>query len=93
MTEVLCRFTYVFRRPGRGILRGRVAHPMIVTKVRLLRFGSERLFPIGQFFLLDAIKDVRCEQLLIKDLIEILTVVSSRLYGSRGRTSLRALAA
>jgi predicted site-specific integrase-resolvase len=37
--------------------------------------------------------DVTREQQLTEDLIEILTVFSSRLYGSRSRKNLRALAA
>ena len=71
---------------------------MSVTKDRLLRFGSELLFSICRFFqvdveVLDA--DAACsrEQQLTEDLVEILTVFSSRLYGSRSRKNLRAVAA
>lgn len=79
------------------ILRGRVARLVLVTKDRLLRFGSELLFRICEFFrvevgVLDATPDASREQQLTEDLVEILTVFSSRLYGSRRRKNLRALA-
>ena len=79
------------------ILRGRVSRLVIVTKDRLLRFGSELLFQICRFFgvevvVLDATVDISREQQLTEDLVEILTVFSSRLYGSRSRKNLKALA-
>jgi putative resolvase len=92
-----------FRKKGlqrilSDILRGRMARLVLVTKDRLLRFGSELLFRIREFFhvkviVLDAVPDVSREQQLTEDLVEILTVFSSRLYGSRSRKNLRALAA
>ncbi|MBB2932035.1 hypothetical protein ACFP3O_31305 [Paraburkholderia silvatlantica] len=56
------------------------------------------LFRICEFFhvvlvVLDAAPDVSRGQPLTEDLIEILTVFSSRLYGARSRKNLRALAA
>jgi predicted site-specific integrase-resolvase len=79
------------------ILRGGVARLVLVTKDRLLRFGSELLFRICEFFrveiiVLDAVADASREQQLTEDLVEILTVFSPRLYGSRSRKNLRALA-
>ncbi len=79
------------------IFRGRVSRLVIVTKDRLLRFGSELLFQICQFFgvevvVLDATAAISREQQLTEDLVEILTDFSSRLYGSRSRKNLRALA-
>lgn len=79
-------------------LRGRVSRLVLVTKDRLLRFGSELLFRICEFFhvevvILDAISETSREQQLTEDLVEILTVFSSRLYGSRSRKNLRAMAA
>jgi len=78
------------------ILRGRVSRLVIVTKGRLLRFGSELLFQICQFFgvevvVLDATAGISREQQLTEDLVEILTVFSSRLYGSGSRRNLKAL--
>ena len=80
------------------ILRGRVARLVLVTKDRLLWFGGELLFRICEFFNVevvvpDAAPDVSREQQLTEDLVGILTVFSSRLYGSRSRKNLRALAA
>jgi len=80
-----------------AILRGEVARIVLVTKDRLLRFGSELLFSICRFFqvdveVLDAATACSREQQLTEDLVEILTVFSSRLYGSRSRKNLRALA-
>ena len=79
------------------ILRGRVARLVLITKDRLLRFGSELLFRICEFFhveviVLDTVPDASRERQLTEDLVEILTVLSSRLYGSRSRKNLRALA-
>ncbi|WP_207002711.1 IS607 family transposase [Trinickia mobilis] len=79
------------------ILRGRVARLVLVTKDRLLRFGSELLFRICAFFsvevvILDADAAISREQQLTEDLVEILTVFSSRLYRSRSRKNQKALA-
>jgi predicted site-specific integrase-resolvase len=79
------------------ILRGCVARLVLVTKDRLLRSGSELPFRICEFFrveiiVLDAVPDASREPQLTEDLVEILTVFSSRLYGSRSRKNLRALA-
>ncbi len=79
------------------ILRRRVSRLAIVAKDRLLRFGSELLFQICQFFgvevvVLDATAGISREQQLTEDLVEILTVFSSRLYGSRSRKNLKASA-
>ncbi|MEI5997904.1 IS607 family transposase [Paraburkholderia bengalensis] len=71
-----------------GALRGHVARLVPVTKDRLLRFGSELLFRIREFFhvevvILDRVPDVSRERQHTEDLVEILTVFSSGLYGSR----------
>jgi predicted site-specific integrase-resolvase len=71
---------------------------VIVTKDRLLRLRSELLFSICQYFevvvvILDATADIPREQQLTEDLIEILTVFSSRLYGARGRKNIKAVKA
>jgi putative resolvase len=81
-----------------AILRGQVGRIVLVTKDRLLRFGSELLFSICHFFqvdveILDADTDCSREKQLTDDLVEILTVFSSRMYGSRSRKDLKALAA
>ena len=81
----------------REILAGRVARLVLVTKDRLLRFGAELLFIICETFrvevvVLDAAPDISREQQLTEDLVEILTVFSSRLYGSCSRKNLKAIA-
>lgn len=81
----------------RDILLRQVTRIVLVTKDRLLRFGSELLFRICDVFdveviLLDAKPDISQEQQLTEDLVEILTVFSSRLYGTRSRKNLKALA-
>ena len=62
----------------------------------LLRIGSELLFQVCRaqgvaVVVLDAQPDIPQTQQLTEDLVEILTVFSSRLYGSRSRKNLRAL--
>lgn len=77
---------------------GQIGRVVLVTKDRLLRFGSELLFNICSYFnveveILDSETNASREQQLTEDLVEILTVFSSRLYGSRSRKNLRSLAA
>ena len=90
-----------YRKPGllkllRLILAGEVQRLVLITKDRLLRFGSELLFQVCraqgvEVVVLDAPPDIPQTQQLTEDLVEILTVFSSRLYGSRSRKNLRAL--
>jgi hypothetical protein len=87
---------------GRGGTTGRTAYRVccwtscavasrgwaLVTKDRLLRFGSELPFRICKFFhvevvVLDAAAQVIREQKITEDLVEILRDFSARLYGSR----------
>ena len=80
-----------------NILHGRVSRLVIVTKDRLRRFGSELLFQICRFFgvevvVPDATAGISRERQLTEDLVETLTVFSSRFYGSRSRKNLRAVA-
>lgn len=70
---------------------------MLVTKDRLHRFGAELIFSICaargvEVVLLDAQARVPREQQLTEDLVEILTVFSSRLYGNRSHKNRRATA-
>lgn len=90
-----------YKKPGllkllRLVLQGRVKRLVLVTKDRLLRFGAELLFQMCRVFgvevvVLDATPDASREQQLTEDLVEILTVFSSRLYGSRSRKNLKAI--
>ena len=78
-----------YRKPGllkllRLILAGEVQRLVLITKDRLLRFGSELLFQVCraqgvEVVVLDAQPDIPQTQQLTEDLVEILTVFSSRL--------------
>lgn len=91
------------KKPGlakllRLILGGRVARLVLITRDRLLRFGAELIFSICRLrgvevVILDAQPDATSEQQLASDLVEIITVFSSRLYGARSRKNLRAIVA
>lgn len=92
-----------YKKPGlakllRLMLSGRVRRLVLITKDRLLRFGSELVFQLFkalgvEVVVLDAQPDIPKTQQLTEDLVEILTVFSSRLYGSRSRKNVRAVAA
>lgn len=92
-----------YHKPGlrkllSAVLHGEVARLVLVTKDRLLRFGAELVFRICaacgvDVVVLDAAATLSREQQLTEDLVEILTVFSSRLYGSRSRKNMRAISA
>jgi putative resolvase len=61
---------------------------VITHKDRLLRFGSELIFSLCEHFgveviLINRTEDRSFEEDLAKDVLEIITVFSARLYGSR----------
>ena len=65
---------------------------VITHKDRLLRFGSELIFSLCEQFrvevlILNASPDKAFEKDLVNDVLEIITVFSARLYGSRSRKS------
>jgi predicted site-specific integrase-resolvase len=79
------------------LISGQVRRLVLITKDRLLRFGSEIVFNLCaalgvEVIVLDAQLDIPKAQQLTQDLVEILTVFSSRLYGSRSRRNIRAIA-
>ena len=68
----------------------KVGRLVITHKDRLLRFGAELVFEICEdrkveVFILNQGEDMTFEQDLAKDVLEIITVFSARLYGSRSR--------
>lgn len=70
------------------ILAGRVERLVIAHKDRLLRFGAELIFSICEaknveVVILNKGQDTTFEEDLAKDVLEIITVFSARLYGSR----------
>ena len=72
----------------RMILLGQVEKIVLTHKDRLLRFGSELIFYLCSFFhtdieLIHEEEELSDETRLAKDVLEILTVFSSRLYGKR----------
>jgi putative resolvase len=78
------------------ILTGRVGRLVITNKDRLLRFGAELVFAICEaknveVVILNRGEDTTFEEDLAKDVLEIITVFSARLYGSRSRKNKRLL--
>jgi len=70
------------------ILSGQVSKLVLTHKDRLLRFGSELIFKICEFFgvQVDIIEEAKIksdEETLAFDVLEIITVFSARLYGKR----------
>ncbi len=92
-----------YKNPGlrkllQWILTGQVKRLVLVTQDRLLRFGAELLFNVCrqlnvEVVVLDAQAAASREVQLASDLVEIITVFSSRLYGSRSLKNLKAIAA
>jgi predicted site-specific integrase-resolvase len=67
---------------------GEIARGVISHKDRLLRFGSELVFALCEHFgtevvIVNASEESSFEEELATDVIEIVTVFSARLYGSR----------
>lgn len=72
------------------IIDGRIGRLVITHKDRLLRFGAELVFAICEaknveVVILNRGEDASFEEDLAKDVLEIITVFSARLYGSRSR--------
>ena len=72
------------------------ARQVIAHKDRLLRFGAELVFAICEaknveVVILNQGEDTTFEEDLAKDVLEIITVFSARLYGSRSRKNQKLL--
>jgi putative resolvase len=72
------------------ILAEKVSRLVITHKDRLLRFGAELVFAICEakeveVVILNKGEEGKFEEDLAKDVLEIITVFSARLYGSRSR--------
>ena len=68
------------------ICSGEVGRLVITHQDRLLRFGSELVFSLCEQFgteVVNASEDASFEEELVQDVLEIITVFSARLYGSR----------
>ncbi len=78
------------------ILAGNVHRLVLTHKDRLLRFGAELVFAICEakeveVIILNKGEEGRFEEELAKDVLEIITVFSARLYGSRSRKNQKLL--
>nr|EIM3958249.1 IS607 family transposase [Campylobacter jejuni] len=73
------------------ILEGQVKRLVLTHKDRLLRFGAELVFAICEAKEVEVIiinkgdESIKFEEELAKDVLEIITVFSARLYGSRSK--------
>jgi len=70
------------------ILSGRVSRIILTHKDRLLRFGSELIFSLCSFFntsivMIEEEPTASDEVILARDVLEVITVFSARLYGKR----------
>jgi excisionase family DNA binding protein len=79
-----------------AILDGRIRRLVITHKDRLLRFGAELVFAICEarnveVVILNQGEESTFEEDLAKDVLEIITVFSARLYGSRSRKNQKLL--
>jgi len=84
------------RRLLGSIIDGKVGRLVITHKDRLLRFGAELVFAICEaknveVVILNQGEDSTFEEDLAKDVLEIITVFSARLYGSRSRKNQKLL--
>lgn len=78
------------------ILSEKVGRIVIAHKDRLLRFGAELIFAICEakqveVVILNQGEDTTFEEDLAKDVLEIITVFSARLYGARSRKNQKLL--
>lgn len=76
------------KRLIRLIVDSKVERLVITHKDRLLRFGSELIFSLCEYFgtevvIINRTEDASFEEDLAADVLEIITVFSARIYGSR----------
>lgn len=79
------------------IINGSVGRLVITHKDRLLRFGAELVFSICEVKRVEVVilnqgEDASFEEDLAKDVLEIITVFSARLYGARSRKNAKLIA-
>jgi putative resolvase len=73
-----------------SICLGNIERLVLTHKDRLLRFGAELIFSLCEQFgvevvLINQAEEATFEDDLVQDVLEIITVFSARLYGSRSR--------
>jgi len=79
-----------------AILDGNAGRLVLTHKDRLLRFGAELVFALCEareveVVIINAGTELKFEEELAKDVLEIITVFSARLYGSRSRKNQKLL--
>jgi predicted site-specific integrase-resolvase len=79
-----------------SVIEGQVGRLVVTHKDRLLRFGAELVFAVCEakgveVVILNQGEDTSFEEDLAKDVLEIITVFSARLYGSRSRKNQKML--
>ena len=84
------------KRLLQDVVEGHIGRLVITHKDRLLRFGAELVFAICaakhvEVVILNQGEDTTFEQDLAQDVLEIITVFSARLYGSRSRKNQKLL--
>lgn len=80
----------------KALCSGTVGRLVITHKDRLMRFGAELIFSLCESFgtevvIINAKEDNSFEDDLVQDVLEIITVFSARLYGSRSRKNKKLL--
>jgi excisionase family DNA binding protein len=79
------------------IMQGDVGRLVLTHKDRLLRFGAELVFAMCEEYETEVViinkstEEITFEQELVTDMIELITVFSARLYGSRSRKNKKLL--
>jgi len=77
------------------VCSGQVGRLVLAHKDRLLRFGSELVFALCEAYNTEVVlvnqgeQPLSFEEELVQDVLEIITVFSARLYGSRSRKNRR----
>jgi predicted site-specific integrase-resolvase len=79
-----------------ALIDGSVGRLVVLHKDRLLRFGAELIFAICEAKNVEVViinqgEDTSFEEELAKDVLEIITVFSARLYGSRSHKNQKLL--
>lgn len=87
-----------FKQLLRMIALGQVAHLVLTHKDRLLRFGADIIFQLCQIHqtkvtILEQDSNMSLEKSLVADVIELMTVFSARLHGSRSHKNKKAVKA
>ncbi len=77
-----------------ALIENEIGRLVIAHKDRLLRFGTELVFAICEakqveVVILNQAEESSFEEDLAKDILEIITVFSARLYGSHSRKNQR----